>query len=115
MIVPRIYILEKIYTNSNPTEPAQTTPSSLSHWHFGPNWPGKRCGARTRRGTECQKPALRGKNRCQLHGGRSTGAKGKRNGNYKHGRCTKEAIANRRAADARVRMLARVGKEMGIF
>ena len=40
---------------------------------FGPDWPGQRCRARTRAGTPCQKPALRGKARCQLHGGLSTG------------------------------------------
>ena len=40
---------------------------------FGSEWPGRRCGAKTRRGTACQKPALRNKTRCQLHGGRSTG------------------------------------------
>ena len=32
-----------------------------------------RCGARTRRGTACQCPAIRGRCRCRLHGGRSTG------------------------------------------
>ena len=42
-------------------------------WRFGPDWPGQRCGAKTRRGTPCQKPALRGRNRCQLHGGKSNG------------------------------------------
>ena len=42
---------------------------------FGPDWPGRRCGAKTRRGTACQKPALRDKERCQLHGGRSSGPK----------------------------------------
>ena len=40
---------------------------------FGPNWPGKRCLAKTRRGTPCQKAALKGKTRCRLHGGLSTG------------------------------------------
>ena len=44
-------------------------------WRFGPAWPGQRCGARTRRGTACLRPALKGKTRCQLHGGRSTGNK----------------------------------------
>lgn len=34
-----------------------------------------RCGARTRKGTPCQAPALWGKNRCRMHGGLSTGAK----------------------------------------
>ena len=26
-------------------------------WRFGPNWPGQRCKAKTRRGTLCQRPA----------------------------------------------------------
>lgn len=34
-----------------------------------------RCGARNRRGVPCQSPAMRGKRRCRLHGGKSTGAK----------------------------------------
>jgi hypothetical protein len=34
-----------------------------------------RCGAQTRAGTLCQAPALRGKQRCRLHGGHSTGPK----------------------------------------
>ena len=44
-------------------------------WRFGVDWPGQRCGARTRRGTACLKPALKGKTRCQLHGGRASGAR----------------------------------------
>src|SRR5215831_21245292 len=31
-----------------------------------------RCGAKTRKGTACQSPAMRN-GRCQLHGGKSTG------------------------------------------
>ena len=34
---------------------------------FGPDWPGKRCLAKTRRGTECQRPAIMGAGRCRLH------------------------------------------------
>jgi len=26
-------------------------------WRFGSNWPGERCGAKTRKGTDCQRPA----------------------------------------------------------
>ncbi|WP_442866776.1 HGGxSTG domain-containing protein [Agrobacterium sp. ST15.13.015] len=33
------------------------------------------CGAKTRKGTPCQCKAIEGKNRCKLHGGKSTGAK----------------------------------------
>src|SRR5271166_1563680 len=32
-----------------------------------------RCGARTRAGCPCRAPAVRGKRRCRMHGGRSTG------------------------------------------
>ena len=40
---------------------------------FGPDWPGQRCLAKTRQGTPCQNPAIRGRGRCKLHGGRSAG------------------------------------------
>ena len=40
---------------------------------FGPNWPGQRCGAKTRAGMPCKRAAMKGKNRCRLHGGKSTG------------------------------------------
>lgn len=49
------------------------------------------CGAKTRSGFACQKPPLKGKKRCRLHGGMSLS--GKDHPNYKHGHCTK---ANRR-------------------
>ncbi len=43
------------------------------------------CGAKTRSGAPCQRPALAGKKRCRLHGGASTGApKGNKN-SLKHG------------------------------
>ena len=42
-------------------------------WRFGPNWPGQRCEARTRRGTPCQRPAKLPVGRCRLHGGVSKG------------------------------------------
>lgn len=44
-----------------------------------------RCGARTRKGSECQAPAVKGKRRCRMHGGTNPGApKGNRNA-WKHG------------------------------
>ena len=43
------------------------------HTRFGPNWPGKRCLAKTRRGTACQRAAYKHNGRCALDGGRSTG------------------------------------------
>ena len=61
-------------------------------WRFCPDWPGQRCGAKTRKGTPCQKPPLMGKTRCRLHGGLSTGpqtSEGKARiaaAHWKHGR-----------------------------
>ena len=73
-------------------------------WRFGPAWPGQRCLAKTRRGTACLKPALKGKTRCALHGGRSTGPRTQRGlqriseANLKHGRQTKDKLAAQRHA-----------------
>ena len=54
----------------------------------------RRCGARTRSGSTCRSPAVGGKTRCRMHGGAtgSGGPLGERNGNYRHGTRTKEAI-----------------------
>jgi hypothetical protein len=58
----------------------------------------RRCGARTRSGKPCQSPAVNGKKRCRMHGGaKGSGApSGERNGNYRHGRFTAEAIREHR-------------------
>jgi hypothetical protein len=84
-------------------------------WRLGPNWPGRRCGAKTRKGTPCQKPALKTNARCQLHGGRSVGKSGMANGNYKNGRYTKEHKATVRAENAQLRELERLGRMIGMF
>jgi hypothetical protein len=81
-----------------------------------PKNPGQSCGARTRRGTACQKPPLAGKTRCRLHGGLSTGprtAEGKARiaaAHWKHGRrskafteARKQIWADLRAVEARMR------------
>ena len=85
-------------------------------WRFGPDWPGQRCGARTRRGTACRKPPIKGKKRCRLHGGLSAGprtAEGKARiaaAHWKHGRrsrafteARKQIWADLRAVEARMR------------
>ena len=65
---------------------------------FGPDWSGKRCLAKTRKGTLCQRPAYKHNGRCRLHGGLSTGAKTSAglqlisDANRKHGRYTKEKL-----------------------
>ena len=40
---------------------------------FGADWPGQRCGAKTRRGAPCRRPANKRNGRCRLHGGASSG------------------------------------------
>jgi hypothetical protein len=85
-------------------------------WRFGPNWPGQRCGAKTGKGTPCQRPAKLPVGRCRLHGGLSTGpktAEGKARivaAHYKHGRRSrafaevrKQIWADLRAVEARMR------------
>ena len=46
-------------------------------WRFGPNWSGKRCEAKTRKCTPCQRPAKLPVGRCRLNGGASTGPRTK--------------------------------------
>ncbi len=46
-------------------------------WRLGPDWPGRRCLAKTRSGGQCQCPAMKGKARCRIHGGLSTGPRTK--------------------------------------
>jgi hypothetical protein len=70
-----------------------------------------RCNARTRAGTPCQCPAIRGRKRCRLHGGLSPGApKGSQNGNYTNGEWTAEAIEERRWLRSLVRTFAKTGQ-----
>jgi hypothetical protein len=62
-------------------------------------WSAPRCGAKSRAGTPCRCPAIRGRNRCRLHGGLSPGApKGGKNGNYVDGYFTTQAVEERRWA-----------------
>ncbi len=68
-----------------------------------------RCGARTRAGTPCRGPAVRGRLRCRLHGGRSTGprtAEGRercRAARWRHGGRSAEAVALARGVAALLR------------
>lgn len=60
-----------------------------------------RCGAKTRRGTSCQSPAMRN-GRCRMHGGASTGPRteqgleNSRRARWKHGRYSARALAERK-------------------
>ncbi len=63
----------------------------------GPMLESRRCGARTRKGTPCQAPAVRGKVRCRMHGGaRGSGAPIGNQNALKHGMYTKAALEERR-------------------
>jgi hypothetical protein len=78
---------------------------------FGDHWPGARCGAKTRRGSTCLKPALKNKTGCQLHGGKSTGprtAEGKARvivANTKHGRRSMAHVSRIKAINAELRRI----------
>lgn len=66
-----------------------------------------RCGARTRAGAPCQRPAMRGRKRCRLHGGLSPGApRGPQNGNFKDGSWTTAAREEHRWLRSLVRAFA---------
>lgn len=71
-----------------------------------------RCQAKSKRtGLQCRAPSMSGKVMCAKHGGKSTGPRteaGKRriaDAHLKHGLCTKEAIALRQEAAARLAQL----------
>ena len=79
---------------------------------FGPDWPGVRCGARTKVGGKCQRPAVKQTGRCTRHGGKSTGPKTQAGRDKiaalhtKHGRLTKEKrmeVKKRAAVGRKVR------------
>lgn len=69
-----------------------------------------RCQARTKAGPPCRSPAVGGKRVCKYHGGArgSGGPSGERNGAFKHGGWTNDAVAVRREAAA---LLKRVREE----
>jgi hypothetical protein len=69
-----------------------------------------RCGALTRAGNACQRPALRGRKRCRLHGGLSPGApRGRKNGNFRNGSWTADAVKERKWLRSLVRLFATTG------
>jgi hypothetical protein len=63
---------------------------------FGPDWAGKRCGARTKGGDPCQRPAVARTGRCPNHGGKGKWARTKKGlarivaSKTKHGRLIKK-------------------------
>ena len=71
-----------------------------------------RCGAKTRAGGTCQCPAVRGRARCRLHGGLSSGApRGEQNGNFRDGFWTCEAVQERQWAIEMVKLYTKAVDE----
>lgn len=89
-------------------EPRAQVLKALEMAHSAP-----RCGARCRRngGAPCRGPAIKGKARCRMHGGRSTGpsVEGRQKlaaMRWKHGHRTQAAIEARSKATQLVKSIA---------
>ncbi len=83
---------------ATPPDPAPAKkPRGNPNLHLVP-----RCGAKTRSGCPCKAPAVHGKLRCRMHGGRSTGPRSPeglariRTARTKHGKSGAEARAQKR-------------------
>ena len=64
-----------------------------------------RCTATSKRTHEqCKAPAVKGWTVCRFHGARGGGPKGERNGAYRHGLYTQEAMAERRSLNELLRL-----------
>ena len=76
-----------------------------------------RCGARTRGGAPCKSWPVRGRRRCRMHGGKSTGprtAEGRARiaaANTTHGERTKSALAERAKLAKVKRAISLLGQE----
>ena len=72
--------------------------------NVGPMLSSPRCGAKTRSGEPCSAPAVRGKERCRMHGGAPGSGAPRGNTNaLKHGHFTRDAIAERRSIQSLLR------------
>ena len=80
-----------------------------------------KCLAKTRLGTKCQKPPLKGKKRCRLHGGLSSGprtAEGRARiaaAHFRHGRRSKKFVEARAKIWAELREIERRMKMDGLI
>ena len=72
----------------------------------------RRCGAKTRKGTPCEAPAIAGKVCCRMHGGKGSGPpEGNRN-SVKHGLHTREEREMRQHLRALIRESPKLIEEM---
>ena len=87
---------------------------------FGPDWPGQRCLAKTRRGTLCRNPVVTNRARCRMHGAGSTGprtAEGKARVaavHTKHGLRSRAHIERVRQINAELRRVILRGRRAGL-
>jgi hypothetical protein len=76
-----------------------------------------RCTARCKHSkTPCKNAAVKGRTVCRMHGGKAGAPTGERNGAYRNGRYTHEAIAERRRLRVErmsVRAIIRAVRDMG--
>ncbi|MDA1099996.1 MAG: HGGxSTG domain-containing protein [Proteobacteria bacterium] len=78
---------------------------------LGAKWPGQRCLAKTRQRAPCQNPVVTDRNRCRMHGGKSTGPRtpeGKARvaaAHTKHGRRSKAHVEKVRYINAEIRRI----------
>jgi len=83
--------------------------SGQDHLHEAP-----RCGARTRNGTPCRAPVVKGKRRCRMHGGAAgSGAPTGNKNALKHGRYTMERLAQRKHVNAVLREALLLLRKLG--
>ena len=66
-----------------------------------------RCGARTRSGSPCRQPAVRGRTHCRMHGARAGAPEGPRNGAWRHGGRSSQVLATRAMERLLLRMAGR--------
>jgi hypothetical protein len=79
----------------------------------GPMLASPRCGAKTRSSGACRSPAVHGKKRCRMHGDAPGSGAPKANRNArKHGRFSRDAIAERRQIQALLGDARRLLEEM---
>ncbi len=65
-----------------------------------------RCKAKSKRtGKRCRAPAVRGCRVCRMHGAKGGAPTGKLNGNYRHGRRTKEVTEASRYVRELIRLV----------
>ena len=104
----------------NQANHAALTKSGLAT-RFGSDWPGQRCLAKTRKGTPCQNPTIKGRSRCKLHGGRSTGPRtpeGKARSmaaHTKHGRRSKAHVEKIKFINSELRRITLALKREGFI